>query len=275
MSDFRTVSADLVMVESPRWHDDRLVFCDWGTGEVFALGPDGRRTVLARVDGGMPFTLDRLPDGRLVVLTQQGLYTVADGILTAYADLGDLSPHPWNEVVVDGRGHAYANNLGHEFGGEFAPGFIALLDPEGPPRVVAAGLAFPNGMAVTHDGATLLVAESYAGTVTAYAIGPDGSLSDRRVWAEVPGSAPDGICVDAEGAVWFAEVPGQRCLRVTEGGEVRQILLSDLGCFSCVLGGPDRHTLFVTAASWSDEMVGDARTGAILAATVNVPGAAS
>lgn len=186
MTQFRTVATDLVMVESPRWHDDRLVFCDWGTGEVLALGPGARRTVLARVEGGMPFTVDRLPDGRPVVLTQQGLCTLSDGILTAYAALGEESPFPWNEVVVDGRGRVYANNIGHEFGGDFAPGFIALLSPDGPPRIVAEGLAFPNGMAVLPDGSTLVVAESHAGLLTAYDIGEDGSLTNRRVWAEVP-----------------------------------------------------------------------------------------
>lgn len=273
ISDFRTVATDLVMVESPRWHDDRLVFCDWGTGEVLALGPDGRRTVLARVEGGMPLTLDRLPDGRPVVLTQQGLCTLSDGTLTAYADLGDLSPHLGTRSSSTRAATCTRTTSGTSSAVTSRPVSSHCWTRDGPPRVVADGLAFPNGMAVTPDGATLLMAESYAGTLTAYAIGPDGSLCDRWVWAEVPGSAPDGICVDAEGAVWFAEVPGQRCLQLIEGGEVQQTLHSDLGCFSCALGGPDRRTLYVTAASWSDEMAEDARTGAILAATVAVPGA--
>ncbi len=274
MAEFRTVLSDLVLVESPRWHDDRLVFSDWGTGEIVALEADGTRRTLGRVEGGMPFCLDRLADGRLLAVTQDGLVTVgADGTLTAYADLGGLSEFAWNDIVVDGRGHAYVNNINHEFGAEFAPGFVALARPDGPPQVVADDLAFPNGMAVTPDGSTLIVAESYAGVLTAYAIADDGSLSDRRVWADLAGAAPDGICIDADGAVWFAEVPGQRCVRVAEGGEVLQTMPSDLGCFSCALGGPDRRTLYVTAASWSSVMDEGARTGQILAADVAVPGA--
>ena len=274
MTEFHTVLADLVMVESPRWHDERLVFADWGTGEILALEADGNRRTLGHVPGGMPFCLDRLPDGRLLTVTQSALRTVAaDGTLTAYADLGGLSEFAWNDLVVDGRGHAYVNNINHEFGGEFAPGFVALATPGGPPRVVAEGLAFPNGMAVTPDGSTLVVAESYGGVLSAYAIAEDGSLEDRRVWADLAGAAPDGICMDAEGAVWFAEVPGQRCVRVAEGGEVLATIPAGLGCFSCTLGGPDRRTLYVTAASWSDGMTEGGRTGEILAASVDVPGA--
>jgi sugar lactone lactonase YvrE len=274
MAELRAVLSDLVLVESPRWHDDRLVFSDWGTGEIVVLESDGNRRTLGRVEGGMPFCLDRLPDGRLLTVTQQGLMTVApDGTLSAYADLGGLSEFAWNDIVVDGRGHAYVNNINHDFGGEFAPGFVALASPDGPPRLVADELAFPNGMAVTPDGSTLIVAESYAGVLTAYAISDDGSLSDRRVWADLAGAAPDGICVDVEGSVWFAEVPGQRCVRVAEGGEVLQTISGDRGYFSCALGGPDRRTLYVTAASWSGMTTEDARTGQILAAIVDVPGA--
>jgi sugar lactone lactonase YvrE len=274
MTEFRTVLADLVLVESPRWHDDRLVFSDWGTGEIVALDADGVRRVLGRVSGGMPFCLDRLPDGRLLAVAQQALVTVgADGTLTPYAELAGLSAYAWNDIVVDGRGRAYVNNIDHEFGGEFAPGFVALASPDGPPRVVAADLAFPNGMAVSADGSTLIVAESYGGTLTAYTIAEDGGLTDRRVWADLQGAAPDGICVDAEGAVWFAEVPGRRCVRVAEGGDVLQTISAGLGCFSCTLGGPDRRTLYVTAAAWPDMMTEGARTGQILAASVEVPGA--
>ena len=273
MSEFRTVLADLVLVESPRWHDHQLVFSDWGTGEIVALETDGTRRTLGRVEGGMPFCLDRLLDGRLLAVTQQGLVTVGtDGALTAYADLGGLSEFAWNDIVVDGRGHMYVNNINHEFGGEFAPGFVALARPDGAPRVVAENLAFPNGMAVTPDGSTLIVAESYGGALTAYTIADDGSLTDRRVWADLAGAAPDGICMDTEGAVWFAEVPGQRCVRVAEGGEVLQVIPAELGCFSCALGGRDRVTLYATAASWSPTGT-EGRTGQILAATVDVPGA--
>jgi sugar lactone lactonase YvrE len=274
MTELRPLLTGLAMGEAPRWHDDRLVFSDWGAGTVLALNPDGRTETLATVEGGMPFCVDRRPDGRLLVLTQVGLMIrEPDGTLAPYADLGGLSDYAWNDIVVDGRGNAYVNNIGFEFGGEFAPGLIALVTTDGSVRVAADGLAFPNGMAVTRDNSTLIVAESYGGVLTAYDINDDGSLSGRRVWADLAGAAPDGICLDAEGAVWFAEVPGQRCVRVAEGGEVQQTLESDLACFACILGGPDRRTLYVTAAAWPDAMTPGSRTGQILYTTVDVRGA--
>ena len=274
MTELRPVLADLGLVEAPRWHDDRLVFSDWGARTVLALDQEGRTETLATVDGMLPFCTDRRPDGRLLVLTQAGLMSSEpDGTLALHADLGGLSDYAWNDIVVDGRGNSYVNNIGFEFGGEFAPGLIALVTPDGSVRQVADGLAFPNGMAVTPDNSTLIVAESYGGVLTAYDIDDDGSLSGRRVWADLAGAAPDGICLDAEGAVWFAEVPGQRCVRVAEGGEVRQTLDTDLGCFACMLGGSDRRTLYVTAAAWPDAMTPGSRTGQILSATVAVPGA--
>jgi sugar lactone lactonase YvrE len=273
MVELRPLLTGLAMGEAPRWHDDRLVFSDWGAGTVLALHPDGRTETVATVEG-MPFCVDRQPDGRLLVLTQAGLRSrQPDGTLAPYADLDGLSDYAWNDIVIDGRGNAYINNIGFEFGGEFAPGLVALVTPDGSVWVAADGLAFPNGMAVTPDNSTLIVAESYGGVLTAYDIGNDGSLSDRRVWADLAGAAPDGICLDTEGAVWFAEVPGQRCVRVAEGGTVLQSIASDLACFACMLGGADRRTLYVTAASWPDAMTPGSRTGQILATTVDVPGA--
>jgi sugar lactone lactonase YvrE len=273
MTNLSPVLTDLGLVEAPRWHDDRLVFSDWGARTVLALS-DGRAETLAMVEGMLPFCADRRPDGRLLVLTQAGLMERnVDGALSVYADLDGLSEHAWNDIVVDGRGNAYVNNIGFEFGGEFSPGLIALVTADGSVRQVADGLAFPNGMAVTPDNSTLIVAESYGGVLTAYDIDDDGSLSGRRVWADLAGAAPDGICLDVEGAVWFAEVPGRRCVRVAAGGDVRQTIESELGCFSCALGGRDRRTLYVTAAAWPDAMTPGTRTGRILAAPVDVPGA--
>ena len=274
MAEFTTLLSDLVLVESPRWHDDRLVFSDWGAGEVIAVDLDGKHEVITNIDA-MPFCLDRLPDGRLLVVARDQLLVRApDQGLSTYAELGGISTKPWNDIVVDGRGNTYVNNIGFDFPGEeFAPGLVALVRPDGSVRQVAEGLAFPNGMAVTPDNSTLIVAESYGGALTAYDIGSDGELSGRRVWADLDGAAPDGICIDAEGAVWFAEVPGRRCVRVAEGGGMLQTLVSDLGCFACALGGPDKATLFVTAAAWPDAMTPGSRTGQILTARVEVPGA--
>ncbi|HEX7359964.1 MAG TPA: SMP-30/gluconolactonase/LRE family protein, partial [Bryobacteraceae bacterium] len=195
--------------------------------------------------------------------------------LVTHADLTGLAEkgHPWNEIVVDGRGNAYINNAGFEFpGGKFAPGTIALLPPPGgSARQVADGIAFPNGMAVTPDNSTLIVAESYGKRLTAFDIAADGSLSNRRVWADLVDGVPDGICVDAEGAVWYGDVPNKRCARVREGGEVLQTIDLDRGCFACMLGGADRKTLFMVATEWrgTEHMACGARTGQVL--TIEAP----
>jgi sugar lactone lactonase YvrE len=272
MSEFTPLLKDLGLVESPRWHDDRLLFSDWGTGEVLAFRLDGTRELITRIDA-MPFCLDRLPDGRLLIVAgQRVLARDFDGTLSAYGELAAISSKPWNDIVTDGRGNMYVNNIGFDFpDDDFAPGLIALIRPDGTVRWVADGLAFPNGMAVTPDNSTLIVAESYGGVLTAYDIAADGDLSNRRIWADLKGAAPDGICIDAEGAVWFAEVPGRRCVRVREGGEVMQTITSELGCFACMLGGPKGTTLFVTAAAWPDAMTPGSRTGQILAANVASP----
>jgi sugar lactone lactonase YvrE len=272
MAEFTTLLKDLALVESPRWHDDRLVFSDWAAGEVLSVDLNGARDLVTRIDA-MPFCLDRLPDGRLLIVAgQQLLARESDGTLATYAELGAVSTKPWNDIVTDGRGNTYVNNIGFDFpAGEFAPGLIALITPDGRVRQVADGLAFPNGMAVTPDNSTLIIAESYGGVLTAYHIAPDGDLTNHRVWADLHGAAPDGICIDAEGAVWFAEVPGRRCVRVREGGEVLRTISSELGCFACMLGGPQGTTLFVTAAAWPEAMTPGSRTGQILSAEVSVP----
>jgi sugar lactone lactonase YvrE len=197
--------------------------------------------------------------------------------LVTHADLSGLAGRgvPWNEIVVDSRGNAYINNVGFDFpGGEFAPGTIALLEPDGSARQVADGIAFPNGMAVTADNSTLIVAESYGSTLTAFEIASDGSLADRRTWADTPGDHPDGICLDADGAVWYADVGNKHCVRVREGGEVLQTITLDRGCFACMLGGEDRRTLFMVAQAWRGpaHMQGGERTGQVLAAEAPAPG---
>lgn len=262
----------VVMGESPRWHDGRLWFCDWGAGELRTVDLDGGTEVVARVPAP-PFCIDWLPDGRLLVASggdARVLRREPDGSLATYADLSGLSTKPWNEIAVDGRGNAYVNNIGFDFpGGEFVPGIVAVVTPDGSVHQVADGVAFPNGMAVTPDGSTLILAESYANRLTAFDIAADGGLSNRRVWAPVDGY-PDGICLDADDTVWYADVPNKRCQRVREGGEVVQTVELDRGCFSCALGGPDGRTLFITAADWSgpEGMMGGEPTGQVVAVEV-------
>lgn len=276
MPEPQTLVTGIAFGESPRWHEGRLWYADWGTQEVVAVDTEGKSEVVVRPSSS-PFCIDWMADGRLLVVAARDrllLRREADGSLVNHADLGGLSDHPWNDIVVDGRGNAYVGNIGFDFpGGEFAPGTVALVSPDGSARRVADGLAFPNGMAVTPDGSTLIVAESYDNRLTAYDIGADGGLSNRRVWAELGGGVPDGICLDADGAVWYADVPNGRCVRVREGGEVLQTIDLDRGCFACMLGGPGRKTLFMVAQEWNgmESTTKEERTGQIL--TVPAPAA--
>jgi sugar lactone lactonase YvrE len=184
-----------------------------------------------------------------------------------YADLQHVSPGPWNEIVIDGRGNMYVNAR---------PGLIVLLTPEGTLRKVADSLAFPNGMAITPDNKVLIIAESHRKRLTAFDISNDGSLSKRRIWADLCGGVPDGICIDADNAVWYADVPNKRCVRVREGGGVLQTVEVDRGCFACALGGCDKKTLFMVAAEWRGmekiAEVAQERTGQILTFEAPSPG---
>jgi len=274
MNEVRTLLTGRGLVESPRWHGDRLYFSDWSAGEVVSVDLAGHSEVVARV-ASLPLCTDWLPDGRLLIVSSaEGrlLCRAADGSLATYAELGRAG---WNDIVVDGRGNAYVNRGGFDpmAGEEFRPGFVHLVTPDGAVRQVADDIAFPNGMAVTPDNATLIVADSYRHALVAFDIGADGGLSGRRVWADLGDGTPDGICVDAEGAVWYADVPNRRCVRVAAGGAVRQVVELDRGGFACVLGGT---TLFVVAAGWRGmteaEMVTPG-SGRVLAVEVDVPGA--
>jgi sugar lactone lactonase YvrE len=271
----------LAFGESPRWHDGRLWVADWGAQEVVAVDLEGRSEVALRVSfPTFPMCIDWLrgENSLLVVSSSQDrvLRLEPEGALVPYADLSGVT-HGWNEIVVDGRGNTYLNGGGFDLmaGEEFRPGLIAVVTPDGSARQVAGGIAFPNGMAVTPDNSTLIIAESYAKRLTAFDIEVDGSLANRRVWADLGDGVPDGICLDAEGAVWYADVPNKRCVRVREGGEVLQTIQLDRGGFACALGGEDRRTLFIVATEWAGvEKAGTgARTGQVLAAPAPAPGA--
>jgi sugar lactone lactonase YvrE len=277
MSDAYIISKDrFSLVECPRWQSDRLWFANWGPGEIRRQNSDGTSDVIVRA-AAPPLSFDFLPDGRMIVVAageRRLLRHERDGKLVQHADLSHFRPTGWNEIVVDGRGNAYVNggNLDPEVGGR-APGAIVLVRQDSTVEEVADDLAFPNGMAVTPDNATLIIAESWRGCLTAFDIGADGSLSRRRVWAKC--GAPDGICLDSEGACWFADVGAKKCVRVAEGGRVLDEVTLDRGAFACVLGGPDRQTLYITAAEWfgMDRMAEMVGTGQILAARAPAPSA--
>ena len=267
---------NLQLVESPRWHDGQLWFSDWMAQELRTVDLTGNSELISKVSS-FPFCFDWLPDGQLLVVSGREaklLRMKTDGTLAPHIDLSGLSTHPWNEIVVDGRGNTYINNSGFNFPqAEFAPGFIVLVRPDGSVEQVADGVAFPNGMVVTPDNSTLILAESYGNCLTAFDIAADGTLSNRRVWAHCEGDHTDGICLDAEGAIWYADVGNKRCVRVREGGEVLQTVEVDRGCFACMLGGADGKTLFVLANDWrGPASMGDsAGTGQVLTVEVNVP----
>jgi sugar lactone lactonase YvrE len=275
--DLQTLLTGLVFPESPRWHDGRLWVSDWGAQELIALDLEGKSEVILRLPS-FPSCIDWLPDGRLLLVSAHDgllLRREPDGSLVTHADLSGLADHPWNDIVVDGRGNAYVNNIGFDFpGGEFAAGILALATPDGSVRQVADGVEFPNGIAVTPDNSTLILAESYGNRLTAFDIAADGSLSNRRVWAGLGEGVPDGICLDADHAVWYGDVPNRRCARVREGGEVLQTVDLDRGCFACMLGGADRRTLFIVANEWhgSENMADEARTGQLLTVDAPAPG---
>jgi sugar lactone lactonase YvrE len=278
MSEPRILIDGITFGEQPRWHQDRLWFSDWGPREVIAVDLDGHHDVMLQAPS-FPCCVDWLPDGRLLVVSaREGrlLRQEPDGSLVTHGDLGVSAPPPGNELVVDGRGNAYVNGGGFDLmaGESFAPGVIALVTPDCSSRLVADGIAFPNGMLVTPDNMSLIVAESYGNKLTAFEIEEDGSLSNRRVWAELGDGVPDGICLDAEGAVWYGDVPNRRCVRVSEGGEVLETIELDRGCFACALGGSDRRTLFMIATAWKGPraMFTEPRTGQVLTADAPAPG---
>lgn len=253
----QTLANGFGQLESPRWHDGRLWFADWTAGVIHMIDPAGRIEAVVE-HRSLPLCFDFLPDGALVLASgpERALLRLSpDRALTRYADLSALSPYGSNDIVVDGRGNTYVDNVNFDFAagppaGEPAPGFVALVTADGRARVVAEDLAFPNGMAVTPDNATLVVAESYRHRLTAFDIGTDGSLTNRRAWADVGDHSPDGICLDAEGAAWYADVGDRCCVRVAEGGQVLDRVQLDRGAFACTLGGADGATLFAVTAQW-------------------------
>ena len=262
--------------EGPRWHDGRLWYSDFHQRAIYTVSPDGRRETVHEGLADRPSGLGWLPDGRLlaVSMTERKLLREEDGALVEHADLSSVATGNCNDMVVDAAGNAYVGNFGFDYegGGRFSTADLALVRPDRSVEVAATGLRFPNGSVITPDGSTLVVGESFGAGYEAFTIGDDATLGERRRWADVPGMAPDGCSLDADGAIWFADALGSQVVRVREGGDVVDTVPTPMPTFACALGGDDGRTLFVLCAPSSrpDEVAGKA-AGAIYVTTVEAP----
>ena len=272
--------------EGPRWHEGRLWFSDFYEHAVKSVDLSGEsRTELTLDD--QPSGLGWLPDGRLLLVSmhQRKLRRLDDGGLVEHADIADLTAHLCNDMVVDASGRAWVGNFGFDLDKELrergADVFIdhptanlVRVDPDGSVHLAASGMHFPNGTVITADGKTLIIAETIASCLTAFTINEDASLSDRRIWAQLDGVAPDGICLDENQRVWVANALAPEVLMVAAGGEVVQRVETSQNCYACMLGGDDGKTLFAVTAAFSDaEQASASRTGKIETVQVNAAGA--
>ena len=276
MADTTTLIEGLHFGEGPRWHDGRLWFSDFYDHQVKSVDEAGDVRVELELDD-QPSGLGWMPDGSLLVVAMKArkVLRLHDGNLTEHADLWDLSAHLCNDMVVDAEGRAYVGNFGFDLDAEMEKrGLEVLLDhpttnlvqveADGSVSVASPDMHFPNGTVITPDGATLIVAESLGGCLTAFDIGAGGALGNRRVWAPLEGVAPDGICLDEAGRVWVANAVANEAICVAEGGEIVQRVETSQICFACMLGGSDGKTLFaVTAEASNHAIAGTRRTGRI------------
>jgi sugar lactone lactonase YvrE len=262
--------------EGPRWHDGRLWFSDFHQHSVSSVGTDGVRAVELQIDD-RPSGLGWLPDGRLLVVAMQSrrvLRREHDGSVVEHADLSGVATGSCNDMVVAADGTAYVGNFGFDYtvGEPMRTAALARVQREGEVDVAADDLEFPNGAVITPDGSTLIVGETFGKRASAFTIADDGTLHERRIWADLGEVLPDGCTLDAEGAIWFADARGPAVVRVREGGEVTHRVEVGQQAFACALGGDDGRTLFVVAAdSARDGEAQGAGTGTIRTVRVDVP----
>ena len=279
----RVLAEGIYFGEGPRWRQGRLWFSDFHAHAVMSVSPAGDLRTEVEIDD-QPSGLGWMPDGSLLIVSmarRQLLRRFADGRLELHADLGAVAAFHCNDMVVDAQGRAYVGNFGFDLGAAIAErgmegvwasaptARLALVLPDGEVRVAASDMHFPNGSVITPDGRTLIVAETLATRLTAFDIGPDGGLSNRRVWAPTPGP-PDGIALDAAGAIWVANPMAGECTRVAEGGEVLETIDAGQACYACMVGGENGRTLFMMTAPALGEDAAAAPLGKVVVATVDV-----
>jgi sugar lactone lactonase YvrE len=285
-----TIVTGMSYLEGPRWHDQRIWFSDFYTCRVHSAAEDGSDLRTEAEVPGQPSGLGWLPDGRLLIVSMRDgrlLRRETDGTLACHADVsGYISGH-LNDMVVDARGRVFVGEFGFDLmsGADLAPAGLLRVDPDGTVTQVAGDLWFPNGSVITPDG-TLLVDETFGNRVSAFDIAEDGTLANRRTWAkfgELPGDrelgkllaqvvvAPDGCCLDADGALWIADGLNGRAIRVL-GGEITEEIQAGTGVFACMLGGADGRTLFIcTAPDFQEEARKNAREASLVTARVDTP----
>lgn len=276
MGETRVLLDGLRFPEGPRWRDGKLWFSDMHAGRVMTLDPSGHAETVLSLDDE-PSGLGWLPDGRLLVVSMQQrkvLRRDRDG-LVEHADLSAVATFHANDMLVDVQGRAYVGNFGFDLNGGAAQATtsLALVHPDGRVEVAASDLLFPNGAVLTPNGDTLIVGETFAARLTAFDVAKDGRLTNRRVWAQLERAVPDGICLDAEGAIWVASPISKGVLRVREGGEVLQRIAVEHQAYACMLGGDDRRTLYLCTAADHDPAKTGSKTGRIESVRVDVPGA--
>lgn len=277
MRQLEPLLGDIAFGEGPRWRDGRLYFSDFYRHRVMSVTPEGRAEEIVQVPA-QPSGLGWDPDGRLLIVSMldRRLLRLEGSELVAQADLSGVATGPCNDMLVDETGRAYVGNFGFDRhkGEARRAAALALVGPDGRVEAAAHDLEFPNGTVLTPDGRTLIVAETFGARLTAFRRDGDGRLSERRVWADLPGVRPDGICLDAEGCVWVTDPAGDAVLRVREGGEViDRVSTGSRHSFACMLGGANRRTLFVITNVGSGPDIASERAGRIETVRVDVPAA--
>lgn len=272
----RLLAEDFLFLESPRWQRDHILITDVWDKKLYRIDPDGKTTLLHDLPTS-PSGIDFLPNGTPVIVSQEDrkIIKLVEGNLAIHADLSHLATYNLNDMLTDDQGRVYVGNWGYDIhaGAPEAPTDIYLIEADGSPRIVASDLEFPNGMAIINGGRTLVVAETWVGRLTAFDRAPSGDLSNRRLFANMKGRQPDGICADASDGIWVGCYNTGEFVRVVDGGEITDGFKCGHHAIACYLGGPDATTLFCCAYTGTDDdLKARRRLAALFTVEVEIPG---